>query len=66
MIPIDHHPFGPLLKGVAGMVASFSGVFISLMSHVELILRVTGVAVGVACGIASLISILRNMPPRKK
>jgi hypothetical protein len=36
------------------------------MSHVELILRVTGVAVGVACGIASLISILRNMPPRKK
>jgi hypothetical protein len=66
MIPIEHHPFGPLLKGVAGMVASFSGVFISLMSHVELILRVTGVAVGVACGIASLISILRNMPPRKK
>jgi hypothetical protein len=66
MIPIEHHPFGPLLKGVTGMVASFSGVFISLMSHVELILRVTGVAVGVACGIASLISILRNMPPRKK
>lgn len=65
MIPLEHHPFAPVLKGVAGMIASFSGVFISLMSHLELFLRVTGVAVGVACGIASLISIIRNMPPRK-
>lgn len=65
MIPLEHHPFAPVLKGVVGMIASFSGVFISLMSHLELVLRVTGVAVGVACGIASLISIIRNMPPRK-
>jgi hypothetical protein len=66
MIPIDHHPFAPIAKGVAGMIASFSGVFISLMSHLELVLRVAGVGVGVACGIASLISIIRNMPARKK
>lgn len=65
MIPLEHHPFGPICKGVAGMVASFSGVFISVMSQVEIVLRVAGVAVGVACGIASLISIMRNMPPRK-
>ena len=67
MIPIEGHSFAPaFFKGVVGMVASFSGVFISLVSHLELALRVTGVAVGVACGIASLISIIRNMPPRKK
>jgi hypothetical protein len=62
----DHTAFSPIYKGVAGMVASFSGVFISVMSQVEIILRVVGVGVGVACGIASLISIIRNMPPRKK
>jgi hypothetical protein len=31
-----------------------------------LILRVAGVGIGVACGVASLISIIRNMPPRRK
>jgi hypothetical protein len=62
----DQHTLAPLVKGVTGMVASFSGVFISLMAHVEVVLRVLGVGVGLACGIASLISIMRNMPARKK
>lgn len=61
----EHHTFAPLLKGVTGMVASFSGVYISYMAHIEAFLRVTGVALGCLCGIASLISIIRNMPPRK-
>ena len=67
MIPNDHHyaTFAPLLKGVTGMVASFSGVYISYMAHIEAFLRLTGVALGCLCGIASLISIVRNMPPRK-
>lgn len=64
MIPIEHP--SPVFKGVVGMIASFSGVFLSVMSQLEMVLRVVGVGVGVACGIASLISILRNMPPRKK
>lgn len=62
----DHTPLAAVFKGVTGMVASFGGAFITFMSHIELTLRVLGVAVGVACGIASLISIIRNMPPRKK
>jgi hypothetical protein len=57
--------FAPFLKGVTGMVASFSGVAISYMAHVEAFLRLTGVALGCLCGIASLISIVRNMPSRK-
>lgn len=65
MIP-DSSTFGPLFKGVTGMVASFGGAFVTFMSHVEITLRVVGVAVGIACGIASLISIYRNMPPRRK
>lgn len=56
----------PLFKGVTGMVASFSGVYISYMAHIEAVLRLSGVALGCACGIASLISIIRNMPPRRK
>ena len=65
MIP-ESHTFSPLLKGVTGMVASFGGAFITLMSHVEILLRVLGVGIGVACGVASLVSIIRNMPPRRK
>lgn len=61
----EHHTLAPLLKGVTGMVASFSGVYISYMAHIEAFLRLTGVALGCLCGIASLISIIRNMPPRK-
>ena len=47
------------------MVASFSGVYISYIAHIEAFLRVTGVLLGCLCGIASLVSIIRNMPPRK-
>lgn len=67
MIPNDHHyaTIAPLFKGVTGMVASFSGVYISYMAHIEAFLRLTGVALGCLCGIASLISIIRNMPPLK-
>lgn len=65
MIP-DSHTFSPLLKGVTGMVASFGGAFITFMSHLEIMLRVLGVGIGVACGVASLVSIIRNMPPRKR
>jgi hypothetical protein len=66
MIPLESHHFSPVIKGVAGMLASFGGALVTFMSHLEMFLRVAGVAVGVACGIASLISIIRNMPPRKK
>jgi hypothetical protein len=48
------------------MLASFGGALVTFMSHLELILRVAGVGIGVACGVASLISIIRNMPPRRK
>lgn len=67
MIPNEQHyaTFAPLFKGITGMVASFSGVYISYMAHIEAFLRLTGVALGCLCGIASLISIVRNMPPRK-
>ena len=61
MMP-EHHTIAPFLKGVTGMVASFSGVYISYMAHIEAFLRLTGVALGCLCGIASLISIIRNMP----
>lgn len=65
MIP-ESHTFGPLFKGLTGMVASFGGALVTFMSHLELILRVAGVGIGVACGVASLVSIIRNMPPRRK
>ena len=65
MIP-DSHTFSPLFKGLTGMLASFGGALVTFMSHLELILRVAGVGIGVACGVASLISIVRNMPPRRK
>lgn len=62
----DQFPMFAVVKGVTGMLASFGGAFITLMSHIEITLRVLGVAVGIACGIASLISIVRNMPPKKR
>ena len=61
----EHHALAPLAKGLVGMVASFGGALITFLSHLELILRVTGVGIGVACGVASLISIIRNMPPKR-
>jgi hypothetical protein len=65
MIP-EHHTFSTLFKGVTGMVASFGGAALSFMSHLEIALRVLGVGIGVACGVASLVAIIRNMPPRRK
>jgi len=61
----DQNALVPFMKGVTGMVASFSGVYVSYIAHIEVFLRVTGVALGCLCGIASLVSIIRNMPPRK-
>jgi hypothetical protein len=61
----EHQTLVPFVKGVTGMVASFSGVYISYIAHIEAFLRVTGVLLGCLCGIASLVSIIRNMPPRK-
>lgn len=61
----EHHALAPVFKGMIGMFASFGGALITFLSHLELILRLTGVAIGVACGVASLVSIIRNMPPKK-
>jgi hypothetical protein len=48
-------------KAAVGSTASLGAAAISILPQIEIWLRVLSLAVGLAVGIASLISIIRNM-----
>lgn len=46
--------------GSVGMTATISGTFISLMNQVEAVLRILSLIIGIAVGVLTIISLLRN------
>ena len=47
-------------KGLLGISATTTGFYISILPKVEAWLRLISLLVGIAVGVASLVSILRN------
>jgi hypothetical protein len=60
----DHSHFSTLERGVFGTLASLGSTAVSMVSHLEIYLRVAGLCVGLAVGIVTLISVFRDL--RKK
>ena len=48
------------VKGFLGIGATSTGVYVSILPKVEAWLRLISLLVGIAVGLASLVSILRN------
>lgn len=51
-------------RGALGTFASLGSAAVSMVSHLEVYLRVAGLTVGLAVGIVTLISVLKDL--RKK
>lgn len=49
-----------LTKGFTGVVASVTGVCVSLLPYLETALRFLSLLIGIAVGIVTLISLLRH------
>jgi len=61
---MDHQHFNATLTG---LLATASGITVSLLSEIEAWLRVSSLVIGCAVGIASLLVILRkwDVPPKE-
>jgi len=51
--------------GSAGISTSISGFAISFMGQVEIFLRIVSLIIGIAVGILTIISLLRNFKDKK-
>lgn len=49
-----------LTKGITGISAAFGGIFASSMPAIEAWLRVASLMVGIAVGVATLVSLVRK------
>jgi len=61
-----HHHFTTTEKGVIGTATSIGSSFLSMLPHLETTLRVMGLIIGVAVGIATLISVLHDIQKKRK
>jgi len=61
-----HHNFTTTEKGVIGTATSIGSSGISMLPHLETTLRVLGLIIGVAVGIATLISVLHDIRKKRK
>jgi hypothetical protein len=61
-----HHHMSTTEKGVLGTVTSIGSSVISMLPHLETTLRVLGLIIGVAVGIATLISVLHDISKKRK
>jgi hypothetical protein len=61
-----HHHFTTTEKGTIGTVTSIGSSVISMLPHLETTLRVMGLIIGVAVGIATLISVLHDISKKRK
>jgi hypothetical protein len=56
--------FSTVERGALGTFASIGSAAVSMVSHLEVYLRVAGLCVGLAVGVVTLISVLHDL--RKK
>jgi hypothetical protein len=53
-------------RGALGTFASLGSAAVSLVSHLEVYLRVAGLLVGLAVGVVTLISVLHDLRKKQK
>jgi hypothetical protein len=61
-----HQNFTTTEKGVIGTATSIGSSVVSMLPHLETTLRVLGLIIGVAVGIATLISVLHDIRKKRK
>ena len=59
-----HEHLTTVERGALGTFASLGSAAVSMVSHLEVYLRVAGLMVGLAVGVVTLISVLKDL--RKK
>jgi len=62
---LQHH-MTTLERGALGTFASIGSAAVSLVSQLEVYLRVAGLSVGLAVGIVTLISVLHDLRRKQK
>jgi hypothetical protein len=61
-----HHHFTTTEKGLIGTATSIGSSALSMLPHLETTLRVMGLIIGVAVGIATLVSVLHDIKKKRK
>jgi hypothetical protein len=61
-----HSHFTTVERGALGTFASLGSAAVSMVSHLEVYLRVSGLCVGLAVGIVTLISVLHDLRKKQK
>ena len=61
-----HHHFSTVERGALGTFASIGSAAVSLVSQLEVYLRVAGLCVGLAVGVVTLISVLHDLRKKQK
>ncbi len=56
-----HHHLSTVERGALGTFASIGSAAVSLVSQLEVYLRVAGLVVGLAVGVVTLISVLHDL-----
>mgnify|MGYP003652748800 CR=1 FL=1 len=59
---MDHHHLHTVTVGAIGTLAPLLGVITSLQQEIDFYLRITSLCLGIIVGLASLYSILKNLP----
>ena len=62
---MQHH-LSTVERGALGTFASIGSAAVSLVSHLEVYLRVAGLCVGLAVGVVTLISVLHDLRRKQK
>lgn len=61
-----HHHLSTVERGALGTFASIGSAAVSLVSQLEVYLRIAGLCVGLAVGIVTLISVLHDLRKKQK
>lgn len=61
-----HNHLSTVERGALGTFASIGSAAVSLVSHLEVYLRVAGLCVGLAVGVVTLISVLHDLRKKQK
>lgn len=61
-----HHHLSTVERGALGTFASIGSAAVSMVSQLEVYLRVAGLLVGLAVGVVTLISVLHDLRKKQK
>ena len=61
-----HSHFTTVERGALGTFASLGSAAVSMVSHLEVYLRVAGLCIGLAVGVVTLLSVLHDLRRKHK